>query len=116
MVTRRQRKVAERIHEELSERLERDVSDPRLEGVTLTAVEVTADLKHATVFYSTLAEGVEEIEAVEAALERARSFLRKGLAGSLDMRVVPDLAFRRDRSLAYGQHIEQLLGSLREHE
>lgn len=112
MVTRRQRKVADLIHEELSDMLARRVSDPRLAGVTITAVEVSVDLEHAKVFYSVLTDEASEIQAVQAGLERARGFLRHGLAEALDLRLVPDLTFQLDRSLAEGQRIEALIRSL----
>jgi len=116
MASRRQRKVADLIHEELSQALERKVSDPRLAGVTITAVEVTSDLEHATVFYGVMSDDPQVIEAAGAGLESAKGFLRRVLAEALTLRSVPQLAFRLDRSLREGQHIEQLLRALRQSE
>jgi ribosome-binding factor A len=116
MVSRRQRRVADLIHEELSTMLERKVADPRLSGVTITAVEVSADLKLATVHYSILSEEDAAIEAAQVGLEHASGFLRKGLADVLSMRLVPALAFRIDKSLRRGQRIEELLKSLKDSE
>ena len=116
MVTRRQRKVAERIHEELGELLQRKVEDPRLAGVTITDVEVTPDLQQATVYYSILRDDEPAaVAAVQAGLESARGFFRRALAEALRLRLVPDLVFCLDHSLARGQRIEQILGTLREH-
>jgi ribosome-binding factor A len=112
MVTRRQRKVADLIHEELSTALMRRVSDPRLAGVTVTAVEVSADLEHATIFYGVLGDEEERLTAAQAGLEHARGFLRRILAESLGLRQAPDLHFRLDRSLAQGARIEALIRSL----
>jgi len=107
--------VADLIHEELGQLLERKVADPRLAGVTITDVEVTADLQLATVYYSILTvDDRAAVETVQAGLEHARGFFRKVLAEVLGLRLVPDLTFRLDRSLAHGQRIEQLLDSLRE--
>jgi ribosome-binding factor A len=111
MSTRRQRKVSDLIHEELSQLLGRKVADPRLAGVTVTAVEVTPDLQHATVFYSVIGEEAE-VKAAAAGLERASGFLRSAVAQAAQLRRAPQLSFRLDRSLAQGQRIEELLNSL----
>lgn len=116
MITRRQRRVADLIHEEISILLERKAADPRLAGVTITDVEVSADLQLATIYYSVLGEDEEALKMAQAGLEHAASFFRKALAESLSLRLVPHLRFRFDRSLAQGQRIEQLLSSLREDE
>lgn len=112
MVTRRQRKVADRIHEELSQALLLKMSDPRVGGVTVTAVEVSADLEHATVYYGVLSDDAERVQEAQAGLEHARGFLRHILAEALTLRKAPDLVFRFDRSLARGQRIETLLRSI----
>jgi ribosome-binding factor A len=114
MTSRRQRKVADLIHEELGQALERKISDPRLAGVTITAVEVTPDLEHAVIFYGVMSDDPAVIKAAEAGLDHAKGFMRRLLAEALTMRTVPQLGFRLDRSLREGQHIEQLLRSLRE--
>lgn len=112
MVTRRQRKVADRIHEELSQALLLKMSDPRVGGVTVTAVEVSADLEHATVYYGVLSDDMARVQEAQAGLEHARGFLRHILAETLALRKAPDLTFRFDRSLARGQRIEMLLRSI----
>jgi ribosome-binding factor A len=111
MNSRRQRKVADLIHEELSDLLERKVADPRLIGVTVTAVDITPDLQVATVHYSVLG-GSEEQAQAKAGLESARGFMRTAVAHAAQLRHAPQLAFRLDRSLAAGQHIEEILDSL----
>jgi len=116
MVTRRQRKVADLIHEELSQLLLQQVADPRVVGVTLTAVEVSADLEHATIFYGVLTDEPEQVREAQAGLEHARGFLRHRLAESIDLRQVPDLVFKYDRSLRRGARIEALLRSIHEEE
>ena len=116
MATRRQRRIADLIHEELSNLLERKVDDPRLLNITLTAVEVSADLQIATIYYTALNAGEEEGKETQAGLERAQGYLRKELAGSLSLRYMPQLVFRFDQSLATGQRIEELLASMRKDE
>jgi ribosome-binding factor A len=115
MPTRRQRQVSELIHRELSLLLMSEVRDPRVAGVTITAVDVTPDLSLARVFYSVLG-GQEEVAEAQAGLERATGFLRSQLAGRVLLRLVPKLVFEYDRSAAYGQHIEELLDQLAQEE
>lgn len=114
MVTRRQRRVAELIHEELGLLLERRISDPRLTGVTITDVEITPDLKLATVYFSVLDDVPARVERALAGLEHARGFFRKSLAEMLYLRFVPELRFRWDQSIRKGERIDRLLASLRE--
>ncbi len=111
MPTRRQRRVSELIHRELSLLLQQEVSDPRLAEVTITAVEVTPDLMLARVFFTTMGED-SQIAEVRAGLERATGFIRSQLAGRVLLRQVPQLAFEFDRSAAYGRHIDELLDQI----
>jgi ribosome-binding factor A len=111
MPTRRQRRVAELLHRELSLIFLHEMRDPRVSDVTITAVEVTQDLLIARVFVTILGSDGEEQEAL-AALDHAKGFLRTQLAGRIELRMVPELEFRLDPSVAYAQRIEQLLDQL----
>jgi ribosome-binding factor A len=113
MPTRRQRRVSELIHRELSWLLMREVRDPRLADVTVTEVRVTADLLLARIYFSVLGDAEAEKEAL-AGLESAGGFLRTQLAGRLRLRFMPELIFEVDRSAAYGQRIEELLAQIAE--
>lgn len=111
MASRRQRRVAQQIHRELSQLLLREVRDPRLAEVTITEVRVTPDLLLARIYFSVLGEAEAEREAM-AALERAKGFLRSQLAERLSLRFMPELDFMLDKSAAYGQRIEELLDQI----
>jgi ribosome-binding factor A len=113
MPTRRQRRVSELIHRELSWLLMRDVRDPRLADVTVTEVRVTADLLLARIYFSVLGDDEAEKEAL-AGLESAGGFLRTQLAGRIQLRFMPELVFEVDRSAAYGRHIDELLDQIAE--
>jgi ribosome-binding factor A len=113
MATRRQRRVAELIHRELSLLLMRQVRDPRLAGVTITEVRVTPDLMVARVFFTVLGDTGQDKEAM-AALERANGYLRSQLAGQVRLRFVPELIFELDTSAAYGRRIDELLARIAE--
>jgi ribosome-binding factor A len=105
MVTRRQKQVNSLIQEELGDFLEKKVSDPRLDFVTITAVEVSPDLRQAHIYISTMGDQQEAMEA----LNHAVGFLRHELGPRLALRYVPELIFHLDTSLERGERIDQLL-------
>jgi len=111
MPKRRQERVTERIHQELSDLLLRQIRDPRLTFVTVTDVEVTPDLKLATVFVSVLGDQ-EAAQNALTGLQRASSYIRRELAQTLQMRVVPELRFQLDDSWERGARIDALLERL----
>ncbi|MEW6219212.1 MAG: 30S ribosome-binding factor RbfA [Thermodesulfobacteriota bacterium] len=108
---RRAERVAERIMAVLSEALLRRVNDPRLEGLTITGVQVTGDLRRAKVFYSCLA-GPEGLPKVAAGLASAARFLRAQVAGDLNLRYAPELDFRPDDTAFRAQALERLMEEL----
>ncbi|TET38349.1 MAG: 30S ribosome-binding factor RbfA [Anaerolineales bacterium] len=109
----RARKVAERIQEELADILMRNVADPRLAMVTITAVDVDRELAYAQIYV--VASGDDErMDDVLAGLEGAQGYLRSQLAARIQLRSFPQLRFRWDASHERGARIEELLDSLQE--
>ena len=109
----RARKIGDLIKEELATLLQKEAADPRLEMVTVTAVEVDRELAFASVYVTAL--GGEEREAeVMLALKGARGFLRSSLAAKIQLRSFPQLRFNWDVSTARGARIEELLSMLKE--
>ena len=113
-------RVNEVMLEVLADELER-MSDPRLELVTLTGVDVTRDLAYATVYYSTLAAVAADAPAGVA--ENAGDALRaasprlQGLVGrQMRIRQVPKLTFKADPGIIAGQRIEQILRDIHHEE
>jgi ribosome-binding factor A len=100
-------RVGDLIHRELSQLLLREVKDPRLGAVTITAVEMTADLRHARVLFTgTGGEGTaEELKG----LQSAAGFLRGQIGRALRLRYAPELRFEVDDSLKRGLHIAAIL-------
>ncbi len=115
MQGKRLERVNQLIKEEISEILQRELKDPRLGFVTVTEVEVSKDLRAAKVFVSILGPE-EEWRATLEALEGARGFIRGWLVRRLRLRVVPQLSFRPDRSMAHAAHILSVLTELRQGE
>ncbi len=105
---KRSEKVAEAIHELISELLVKGLKDPRIGFVTITGVKVTDDLHLATVYFTVIGSD-EEKKATGAGLNSARGFIRKEMGKTLRMRYVPDLLFKYDESVEYGNRIETLL-------
>jgi ribosome-binding factor A len=91
----------------------RDLNDPRLESVTITGVEVSADLKLATVFFSAMGNRSKE-EASLHGLQSAAGYIRKKLGKELRLRYIPDLVFQVDHSFEYGSKIDRLFRTLEE--
>ena len=113
MTTRRQQRVAEQLRHELSQLIEREIDDPRLELISVTDATISPDLYNANVYVSSL-QGEAAREAVLAGLEHARKFLRHGLAERLKLRVVPNLYFHWDKSLETGDRISRLIDQIEE--
>jgi ribosome-binding factor A len=108
MATRRQRKVANLILEEISDLIARKLRDPRASGVTVTGVDVSPDLRHADIYVSRLGDE-EEREATLAGLTAAAGYLRRELAPRVQLRFMPELRFHLDRSWEQGARIDELL-------
>lgn len=104
-------RVADQIRAALASLLTRDVKDPGIGFVTITTVRVTADLQLARVYYTSLGDAQARRRTARA-LERARPFLRRQVAGRLRLRRAPELTFHFDDSLDRQERIEDLLRDL----
>ncbi|MDQ7024473.1 MAG: 30S ribosome-binding factor RbfA [Anaerolineae bacterium] len=104
-------RVNERIRTILSELLLREVSDPRLQGITVTEVSLDSELMYATVYVNALGDEEREDE-VMSALKKAGGYLRHEVGQRIRLRNTPELNFRWDKSLAEAERINQLLDSL----
>lgn len=109
MAEHRRDRVAHLLQHELAQLLLREVADPRLAGVTITAVQVTADLGLARVYYRPLVSG-PSVAAVGRALRRATPFLRSQIARRLGLRAVPAMRFVFDTLPDTAARLEALLG------
>ena len=94
----------------LSELLRFETKDPRLQGVSLTGVDLSRDLSVARVYFSVL-DPNEAIEPVAEGLQKASGFLRSRLGRELQIRHVPELRFSHDDSAAESVRISQLIDS-----
>jgi ribosome-binding factor A len=110
-VSRRTDRVNDVLRAELSDLLLRDVHDPRVKLASVTSVEVTPDLRRATVKVSALGDDAQRQGTLEG-LRHAKGFLRTELAHRLRLRATPELIFELDRGAEHSQRISDLLEGL----
>jgi len=105
-------RIADRIKQELSVMLVNQVSDPRLNGVSVTDVKVDRELSFADIYVSAV-EGQSRSTEILQGLEHASGYLRTELASRVELRSFPRLRFHWDVTPERADHIERLLASLR---
>ena len=111
-MSRRTERVQSLIRHELGQILQQEVKDPRVVGlVSITAVEVTPDLRSARVYVSVFGAGPAEHDAMQA-LNAAKPFLRRELGTRLTLRYAPQLDLHLDQSMAYADRVSQVLREL----
>ncbi len=114
-MNRRTQRVSELLRKELSWLFAKEMNDPRLPTlVSITMVEVSADLRHAKVFISVMGDNQEKGSTLEM-LKSATGFLRRELKPRLDLRYVPQLTFRQDDSIEQGTGMLQKIDGLDDH-
>ena len=84
----------------------RDVKDDSIGFLTITEVRLTNDYSYLTIYYTVLGQDNKK-EAARKALERSKGFVRGRLAQRVKMRKIPELIFKYDESLDYGNKIEE---------
>jgi ribosome-binding factor A len=110
MPSQRQLRVGELVRHALADMLTRaEVHDPVIEGhlITVPEVRMSADLRLATVYVMPL--GGRDIDAVLAALERNKRYLRGEIARQVNLKFAPEIRFRIDERFDEGERIEKLL-------
>ena len=112
----RQGRMSGEIQKIIAGMLQRELKDPRLDGmISITAVDVTNDGSYATVYVTVFEPGADEAKVSERqaevieALERAKGVLRREIGKSMKLRHTPELIFKIDRSLEYGRHMDEVI-------
>ena len=111
----RSQRLAQLLKEEISRLLQREVKDARIGTAIVTDVEVTPDLKYATVYVQVSGDDERKEEALEG-LASAAGFMRTRLGRELRIRRAPELRFELDRSQERAQRIHELLSQVEEGE
>jgi ribosome-binding factor A len=109
----RLQRIADRVRQELSDMLIHEINDPRLKQISITDVKVDRELAYADIYVSAV-EGAARSAEILAGLESASSFIRRMLAGRVDLRVFPHLRFHWDPTPENADRIEKVLAELRE--
>ena len=110
----RQARVGDLLMKTIAEMILRKVKDPRVEGITITGVDVSVDLKNARIFFCMM-DSSRKDEAMEG-LKSAAGFLRHELKKELRLKAVPNLYFSYDESFDYGSKIDGILETISKHE
>ncbi|MCL4528220.1 MAG: 30S ribosome-binding factor RbfA [Chloroflexi bacterium] len=109
----RLQRIADRIRQEFSDMLIREISDPRLQLIYVTDVKVDKELTYADIFVSAV-EGTIRSKEILNGLESASGFIRRTLAGRVDLRVFPRLRFHWDPTPENADRIEKVLAEIRQ--
>ena len=116
MSENRVRRVAEQIKKDVSQIIIAEIKDPRVAGMTsVTDVELSKDLRHASVYVSVYGSEAEREETLQT-LARASGFVRSEIGRRIRLRYTPEINFFLDTSIEYGAYIESVLKSLKEEE
>jgi ribosome-binding factor A len=108
MEYQRSERVGDLLIEIISDLLRKDVRDPRVGSVTITAAKVSKDLRHARIYFNILGSPLDRKEVL-AGLKSATGFLRSKISKQLKLRFVPTLEFFYDETEDEAQRIEDLL-------
>lgn len=111
-MSQRMERVDELLRQEIGALLTRDVHDPHIGFATVTDVETTSDLRHATVWVSVIGDAASRRETLTA-LERAMGFVRHELGVRLRIKRIPELHVRLDDSAERGTRVMRVLDALR---
>jgi ribosome-binding factor A len=108
MASRRAARVAQRIKQEASQVILYELRDPRLGLLTITRVDISSDLRHATILYSVLGDDAARRTA-QRGLDSARGLVRTRIARSLQLREAPDIRFEFDPSVEKAIELSKLI-------
>jgi ribosome-binding factor A len=115
MQYQRKERVGDLIKREIAHIIQSELKDPGIGFVTITGVEVSADLKQAKTFYTVL--GNEDSKKRSAsALRRASGFIQNEIGRRLRLKYIPEISFKFDKSVEYGAHIEELIQRIHQDE
>ena len=102
------------IQEVISMIIMREIKDDDIKFVTITGVDTTSDLSYSKIYYTVLDKS--KMDKTKEALEKAAPFIRKCLAEKIEVRHTPELKFIYDTSIAYGEHIDNLIEQIKQKE
>lgn len=106
-------RVQEAIRQEVSMIVQNHIKDPRIGFLTITKVELTKDLRHASIYFSVLGEAKDKHLALKG-LNSAKGYIRGLLSDKIKLRYMPNIVFKIDESISRANEIFEILGKIRE--
>ena len=100
------------LQQEISMILMTEVKDEKLKFVTITGVDTTSDYSYAKVYFTVLDESNKK--EIKDELNKANHFIRGKLSERIEIRHTPELKFIYDESIAYGEHIDEIIDKIHE--
>jgi len=111
----RKERVEDQIKKEVSFIIQRELKDPRAGFITITAAELSTDLKSARIFYSVLGDDESKVKS-EQALKSASGFIQRQIGIRMRLRYTPQLVFKYDHSIERGARIDEILREIKQKE
>jgi ribosome-binding factor A len=108
-------RVGDQILKEIAILLLNRVKDPRVQGVTMTGIDLSNDLKLARVYFSVMGNK-SEIERALAGLNSAKGFIKREIGLRMQLRYVPEIKFLHDASLESGSHLDRIFEEIEKDE
>jgi len=90
-----------------------EVRDPRISFVTIINVDVSKDLQHARVRFSTLADTAKAIDDAKAGFESCRGYIRKLISQRLSLRYTPEFQFIYDKGIKHAADVDKVLEEIK---
>ena len=107
----RPERVQEAIRQEVSKIIQNELKDPRIGFLTITAVEVTPDLRYARIFFTALGEMKDKMLALKG-LKSAKGYIKGRLADEIKLRFMPEIEFKIDESWERIRHLDDIFNKL----
>lgn len=108
---RRSMRVGDLLKQEVSDIIRNEMKDPRIGFVTVTAVDVTDDLRYARVFVSILGDEETRTRSLQG-LDSATGFVRSQIGRRVRLRHIPEFSFRFDHSCLYAARIAEVMKTI----
>jgi ribosome-binding factor A len=109
---KRAKRVGDLILKGIAELLTQKVRDPRVNGVTLTGLYLSNDLKNAKVYFSIIGDGGDVVRA-QSGLDSAKGYIKREVGNRIKLRYFPEITFEHDPTLETGNRMEGLLKKIR---
>lgn len=115
IIGKRAVRVGDQILKEIASLLVEKIEDPRVQGVTMTGIRLSNNLRQAKVFFSVIGDK-KRVDKAQAGLDSAKSYIKKEIGQRMSLRYLPEIAFLHDNSLERGSHMDALFEELRKAE